>query len=175
MNQLSRQQEAGRLDGAIGRVLHSMEGEWGGLAVDHTSSWRETILLVEDESFVREVTCEVLRSAGYRVLAAKKAAEASAIYEERGAEVDLLVTDVILPGETGRELGARLRRANSWLKVLYVTGYVEQMSMREGANEDCLAKPFSADVLLERVRRLLDRRGFPTRSEGQATLACAGV
>ncbi len=87
----------------------------------------QTILLVEDEAFVREVTCEVLRSAGYRVLTAKNATEAMQAYEVRGDEVDLLLSDVVLPGESGRVLAGKLRRENPWLKILLVTGYAEQM------------------------------------------------
>jgi DNA-binding response OmpR family regulator len=71
--------------------------------------------------------------------------------------VALLLTDVILPGETGRALATRLRCENPELKVLLVTGYAEQMDFGEGADEEWLAKPFSTEVLLRRVRRLLDR------------------
>ena len=70
--------------------------------VDQEASWvAETILFVEDEAFVREVTCEVLRSAGYRVLVANNAAEAAGIYDQRRGEVELLLSDVVLPGEMG--------------------------------------------------------------------------
>lgn len=113
-----------------------------------------TILLVEDETFVREVASEVLRAAGYRVLTAKSAAEAMRIFES-GFEIDLLLTDVVLPGETGRVLAERLRRANPELPVLLATGYGEQMA-RE-ASEECLAKPFSSEDLLGRVRQLLEK------------------
>jgi two-component system, cell cycle sensor histidine kinase and response regulator CckA len=117
----------------------------------------ETILFVEDEAFVRDVTCEVLRSAGYRVLTAKNAVEAAGIYDAQRGDVGLLLTDVVLPGETGRALAGRLRRGNPRLKVLLVTGYVEQMGLQEAMPEECLAKPFSTEVLLRRVRQLLDR------------------
>jgi len=116
----------------------------------------ETILFVEDEAFVREVTGEVLRSAGYRVLTAKDAAAAALTYElERGA-VDLLLTDVVLPGENGRALAGRLKRGNPELKVLLITGYAEQMGIQPAGIEACLAKPFSTGVLLEKVRQVLD-------------------
>jgi two-component system cell cycle sensor histidine kinase/response regulator CckA len=115
----------------------------------------ETILLVEDEAFVREVTCEVLQAAGYRVLTAKNAAEAMRLYDQRSDEVDLLLTDVVLPGETGLTLGCRLRRENPNLRILLVTGYVEQMGWRETKAEECLPKPFSTEALLLRVRQVL--------------------
>jgi CheY-like chemotaxis protein len=123
----------------------------------------ETILLVEDETFVREVTCEVLRAAGYRVLTAKNAVEGAREYDQACGEVDLLLTDVILPGETGRVLAARLRLENPRLKVLLVTGYVEQMRASEARYEECLAKPFSSGVLLRRVRQVIDCGGLRLR------------
>ena len=116
-----------------------------------------TILFVEDEPFVREVTCEVLRSAGYRVLTAKNAVEAGRIYDQHTAEVELLLSDVVLAGETGRALAARLRRANPELRVLLVTGYGDQMNLGGTTVEECLAKPFSSEVLLKRVRRVLEQ------------------
>jgi two-component system cell cycle sensor histidine kinase/response regulator CckA len=114
-----------------------------------------TILLVEDEAFVRDVTCEVLRSSGYRVLVARNAVEAQRQYDQWRGKVDLLLTDVILPGESGRLLAGKLKQANPELKVLLVTGYLEQMGSREADQEECLAKPFSSGVLLGRVRQTL--------------------
>ena len=132
----------------------------------------ETILLVEDEAFVREVTCEVLRSAGYKVLTARNAVEGAQAYEfERGA-VDLLLTDVILPGENGRLLAARLKRENPDLRVLFVTGYAEQMGQRMGEHEECLAKPFSGGALLQTIRRLVDSVEFRTEASTLAMPAC---
>ena len=129
-----------------------------------TLSGAETILFVEDEAFVREVTSQVLRSAGYRVLTAKNAAEAMQAYDRRSNEVELLLTDVVLPGETGRVLAARLRQRNPALNVLLVTGYAEQMGLRVGSQEECLAKPFSTEVLLRRVRQQLDRNRVGIRT-----------
>ena len=126
----------------------------------------ETILLVEDEPFVREVTCEVLQAAGYRVLTAKNAVEGAGVYEARRGEVELLLTDIILPGETGRALAGRLRREDPALKVLFVSGYSEQVGLSETKQEECLGKPFSSEVLLRKVRELLDRVMPPNRLEG---------
>lgn len=116
----------------------------------------ETILLVEDEAFVREVTCEVLRSAGYQVLTAKNADEAMQAHERQSGEVDLLLTDVVLPGEDGLAVANRLTEWSPGLKVLYVTGYGERMRLGCADGSDWLAKPFSSEVLLARVRQLLD-------------------
>ncbi len=112
-----------------------------------------TILLVEDEAFVREVTCEILRAAGYEVFSATTAAEAAKIYAECGSEISLVITDIVLPAETGMTLAAALRRKAKDLKVLFITGYYERA--RTMNPEEFLAKPFSASILLSRVKQLL--------------------
>jgi len=134
--------------------------------VARSSSRSRGILFVEDEAFVRLVTCEVLRSAGYSVFTAKNAAEALEIYQRRRGALELLLTDVVLPDENGLELAGRLRRDNPELKVLFVTGYAEQM----GA--DRLAKPFSTEVLLRRLRGLLDRGGSADATEEVVRRVC---
>jgi two-component system, cell cycle sensor histidine kinase and response regulator CckA len=118
----------------------------------------ETILLVEDEAFVRQVTAEVLCAAGYGVLIAQNAEDALKLYHRHAGAVDLLLTDLILPGQSGSELAARLKSLDRGLKILFVTGYVERLKTMEG--QDCLPKPFSTPVLLEKVRQVLDRRAF---------------
>jgi DNA-binding response OmpR family regulator len=123
--------------------------------LEELSTGRETILFVEDEAFVREVTGEVLRAAGYSVLTAKDAAAARTYHLQHGA-VDLLLTDVILPGENGRALAGMLRKSSPGLKVLFISGYAEQMRMQDAGSEICLAKPFSGGVLLRKVRQVLD-------------------
>jgi|HubBroStandDraft_3_1064219.scaffolds.fasta_scaffold136754_2 two-component system cell cycle sensor histidine kinase/response regulator CckA len=125
------------------------------------SSGRETIMLVEDEAFVRGVTRAVLESAGYSVVAVCNATEAQHVYEQRSGLMDLLLTDIVLPGENGRQLAGRLSKKNSALQILLVTGYLEEMETRESQEEDenLLRKPFAATTLLEKVRQLLDRRG----------------
>lgn len=148
---------------------------WCAGADESTLSRTQTILLVEDEALVREVTGEVLRSAGYRVLAAKDAKGAMRIYEAQGEEVELLLSDVVLPGESGRVLAGNLRRENPWLKILLVTGYAEQMGPRGTTQEECLAKPFSTEVLLGRVRQVLERTGLPMGAEDRLTHACGSV
>ena len=114
----------------------------------------KTILLVEDEAFVREVTCQILQAAGYHVLTARSAAEALPLYHS-AREVHLLVTDVVLPGASGYVLAAMLRRENSQLKVLFITGYLHQMGLAAGGDENCLPKPFSSEGLLRHISQLL--------------------
>jgi two-component system cell cycle sensor histidine kinase/response regulator CckA len=147
------------------REVPEETSEWYRSADEETLTGTETILFVEDEAFVRDVTCEVLQSAGYRVLTATNAAEAICIYDARGGDIDLLLTDVILRGETGRALAGRFRRENPGLKVLLVSGYAEQLGLLEAMQEKYLAKPFSTEGLLRQVRQLLDRRLLPIGAE----------
>jgi DNA-binding response OmpR family regulator len=152
-------------------VLSEVIG-WERIMEEEPLEGAETILFVEDEIFVREVTCEVLRAAGYRVLTAKNAIEALRVYEVNSAAVDLLLTDVVLPGETGRALARKLRRENPELKVLFVTGYAEQMGLVEAEREQYLAKPFSTRVLLRRLRLMFDREEIWRGRQDLLTLAC---
>ncbi len=133
--------------------------------LESRSAGGKTIMLVEDEAFVRAVTREVLESAGYSVLAVRDASEAQGMYERHGGAVDLLLTDVVLPGEDGRRLGRRLSKIDSRLQILLVTGYLEEIEVRQSQeNAECetlLRKPFSASTLLSMVRQLLDRGAVP--------------
>jgi DNA-binding response OmpR family regulator len=134
-----------------------------------------TILFVEDELFVREVTCEVLRAAGYRVLTAKSAAEGERAYKVHGGEVSLLLSDVVLPGETGRALARRLRRGHPELPVLLISGYSEQMGLGGDGQEEYLAKPFSSGVLLLKIKKLLSRVGLSMKRPDLIKLACGNA
>jgi two-component system, cell cycle sensor histidine kinase and response regulator CckA len=150
-------------DRAICVSVAAIEEVTDSCCIAEQTASKETILLVEDEAFVREVTCEVLRGAGYRVLSAKDSAEAGRQFEANRDGIDLLITDVILPGENGRVLAEKLRKHDENLKVLFVSGYAEQIGL---LNEDavaCLAKPFSSRSLLESVRQVLDARGEVVR------------
>jgi DNA-binding response OmpR family regulator len=140
-------------------------------SADQGSEEGETILLVEDEPFVREVTCEILRSAGYCVVTARNASEGASVYYACRGAVNLLLTDVVLPGETGRTLAGRLRRRDPGLKVLLVSGYTEQMVLSHRMQEELLEKPFSSEVLLRRVKELLSC-GKPLESKAQFMHAC---
>jgi CheY-like chemotaxis protein len=124
----------------------------------------EMILLVEDELFVREVAGNVLRSAGYQVLSARTAPEAIRLYDQCSGNVDLLLSDIVLPGLTGNELANTLRQRCSSLRVLLMTGYSMKISEIETGDSDrvCLPKPFSAQILLRTVRQVLDV-GAPPR------------
>ena len=119
-----------------------------------------TILLVEDESFLREVTCEILESAGYRVLKARTATEAISVFDECRTIVRLLLTDVVLPGQNGRDLATDLRNVSPKLKIIFTSGYPENVVTRQGLQEDgmsYLPKPFSAQSLTRKVRQVLEQ------------------
>jgi two-component system cell cycle sensor histidine kinase/response regulator CckA len=119
---------------------------------------RGTILLVEDEAFLREVTCEILESAGYRVLKTRNAAEATSTFGEYKSIVRLLLTDVVLPGQNGRDLAHDLRSVCPKLKILFISGYPENVVTRHGIQEDgmfYLSKPFSLQSLTRKVTQVL--------------------
>ncbi len=116
----------------------------------------ETVLVVEDEDLVRAMTTTALRSLGYAVLEAENG---EAALEMAGANrIDLLVTDVVMPRMSGRELAEKLALRHPSMKVLYVSGYADQAVVRHGVLEEgiqFLAKPFSPRTLAKRVRDLL--------------------
>ena len=121
---------------------------------------RETILVVEDDPGVREVAARALLSAGYRVLTAVSGEQALAMAAAT-EPIHLLLTDVVMPGMNGRELAARLLPLHTETRVLYTSGYAEDIIAHHGvldAGVELLSKPYSIDVLVRRVRRVLDRR-----------------
>ena len=122
------------------------------------TGFRETILVVEDEAFVREVVCEILADAGYRVLKARNAAEAAAAFRRCHRAVRLLLTDVVLPDQNGRDLAKALRTIGPGLKTLFMSGYPENAVTRQGQLEEgmfYLSKPFSAQSLMRKVKQVL--------------------
>ena len=119
----------------------------------------ETILVVEDEDTVRDVTGRMLEHAGYTVLRAANPAEAERVFAERGNDVDLLLSDVVMPQCSGRELYKRLAARHSSLKVLFMSGYDDDSSVLRSAElsrAPLICKPFDRSVLTEKVRDVLD-------------------
>jgi CheY-like chemotaxis protein/two-component sensor histidine kinase len=120
----------------------------------------ETILLVEDEDAVRGLLFEVLSESGYKVLQASSGAEALRVSRAHGGSVDLLLTDVVMPGMGGREVATALTAERPGLRVLFASGYTAEAIARHGVLEpgtDLIHKPFTPDALLRRVRERLDR------------------
>ena len=119
----------------------------------------ETILLVDDEDIVREPAGRILTRHGYAVLAASNADDALRVAAAHDGEIALLLTDVVMPGRTGKELAAALCRLRPATKLLYMSGYSQDVFVHQGileAGVNLIEKPFAAENLLQRVRAVLD-------------------
>ncbi len=129
-------------------------------AYDDLPRGEETILLVEDEEDVRVLTSRMLQIQGYKVIEAALAGEAIIACERHKEGIDLLLTDVVMPQMGGAELAERLRKAIPRLKVLYMSGYANDVLMAQGhADGDSaafIAKPFTLEGITRKVREVLD-------------------
>jgi CheY-like chemotaxis protein len=121
-------------------------------------------LVVEDEQQVRALTCEFLSSAGYSVLTAKDGVEALQVANRRGSLIQLLLTDVVMPKMRGTELALELKARLPNLKIVYMSGYLEQDTCSGDTLEKAivLQKPFSRDTLIRKIGEALeDKAGAP--------------
>jgi len=128
-------------------------------AVEAIPRGSETVLVVEDEESVRNLTRRILEKAGYRVFDAANPERAEALFRIQPEVFDLLLTDVIMPGASGPALFEKLARKQPRLKALYVSGYTDDSIVRQGQLDpgvQFLQKPFTAHGLNERVREILD-------------------
>jgi hypothetical protein len=119
----------------------------------------ETILLVEDDDVVRTMTREILETAGYKVLAAGDTDNAVDICKQYKEPIHLLLTDVVMPKESGRELAERLAKIRPQMKVLYMSGYTDDAVVNRGVWEEGLKliqKPYTLNTLTRSVREVLD-------------------
>lgn len=124
------------------------------------SRHRETILVVEDDDDVRAYTVECLRELGYRVIEAHDGPSALRLLERQESRLDLLFTDVVMPGMSGRELADAARERQPGLKVLYTSGYTRNAIVHGGRLDpgvELIAKPFTYQALAQKVRDMLDR------------------
>ncbi len=122
---------------------------------------RRVILLVEDEPFVREATASILQNAGFEVLTAEDANRATSIYEQFARRIDLLMTDMVLPGQSGEELGQHLRQRSPQLTVLITSGYYGNPEYEKEFPADktyFLMKPYSRRTLLDKIEAILGAR-----------------
>jgi two-component system cell cycle sensor histidine kinase/response regulator CckA len=130
-------------------------------ASSETSRGSETILLVEDEEAVRSLTSRILKKQGYRVMAAQHGREAMEMAAKEEGRIDLVLTDVVMPGMNGRGLVERLTGIRPRIKSLYMSGYTDDDIIRRGfiePSKSFLQKPFTSDALLQTVRKVLDER-----------------
>jgi len=126
------------------------------------SGGSETVLLVEDEESVRQLVRETLESKGYKVLEADHGEAALRIVSDYSGKIDMLITDVVMPGMSGRDLSAKLCASYPHTKVLYLSGYTEDAIAHEGVLDSgtaFLQKPFTLQTLSRKVREVLGERG----------------
>lgn len=137
---------------------------------------KETILLVEDAGPLRKLAHALLEQNGYHVLAAENGAEALQIAEQKAKHIHLLLTDVIMPGMTGRALADRLVAQQAGLRVLYMSGYTDSAIADQGVLEPgtyLLHKPFTEEALIQKVREVLDAEapGHSALTEAEVPIA----
>lgn len=128
-------------------------------AADSALDGSETVLLVEDDASVCELVRAVLSSHGYTVLSARDPQEAESLCEQNRSRIGLLLSDVILPKMSGAELSTRLAARNPQMKILFMSGYIDDSVVRQGIQEKEVAflqKPFSPVSLAKKVREVLD-------------------
>jgi PAS domain S-box-containing protein len=119
----------------------------------------ETILLVEDEDVVRGLAAKILEQSGYKVLAASRGAEAIRLCLQRTESIDLLLTDVVMPETSGKEVADRVTELLPGLRVLFMSGYTDESIVHQGvldSNVEFIQKPFTPTALIKKVREVLD-------------------
>ncbi len=142
-------------------VSEPASGALGGDVSTARDVERATILLVEDEQGVRDLTAKMLKLMGYTPLIASSGAEALALAKSHQGSIDLLLTDVVMPGMGGNQLAEELRRWRPEIKVVYVSGYTAHTISDHGvldAGVEFLAKPFSREALARKLREALSKR-----------------
>ena len=138
------------------------------LGLPRAERGQETILLVEDETNLRRLAQQYLEKQGYTILEAEDGAAALQISAGHQGAIDLLLTDVVMPGMNGRELSTQITAQRPEIRVLYMSGYTENAIGHNGLLEvgiNLLQKPFSLPALKERVRELLDSNRSLRRSD----------
>jgi PAS domain S-box-containing protein len=143
------------------RVAEQVEAKPEAVEIPVAGKGSETILLVEDEEAVRELATRILSAKGYSVVAAKSTKEAEQLSEKYGGKIHLLLTDIIMPGTSGRELARRITARHPRTRVLYMSGYTDNVLAQGGVLEaglSFLQKPFTPRALAQKVRDVLDSR-----------------
>jgi signal transduction histidine kinase/CheY-like chemotaxis protein len=129
---------------------------------------RATILVVDDDDSVRKLACSMLERGGFRVLTARSGGEALAICEQQSRTIDLILTDMVMPGTSGSELAAEMRQRHPELRLCFMSGYTQQSAVNQSSLEPgvhFLSKPFTAPTLIATVREALGQSGRPIKGE----------
>jgi two-component system cell cycle sensor histidine kinase/response regulator CckA len=127
-------------------------------AAPRPTAGRETVLVVEDADGLRELTKRLLEMQGYTVIAASNADQALQLFEEHPS-IDVLLTDVVMPGASGPELTKQLAERRPGLKVIYMSGYTDEAIVQHGVLQPGVAflhKPFTSKALGRKIRDVLD-------------------
>jgi PAS domain S-box-containing protein len=127
---------------------------------------KETVLVVEDQAEVREYAAAALRAYGYQVIEAANAEEAMMLCEREGERIDLILTDVVMPGLSGRELADRLKERGHGIKMLFMSGHTDDTMVHHGVlrkEAEFIQKPFGPDQLALKVREVLMAADRPAR------------
>jgi two-component system cell cycle sensor histidine kinase/response regulator CckA len=133
----------------------------------HSVRGSETILVVEDEERVRVLACTILRKYGYHVLEAQNGGEALLLCEQHAGTIHLLLTDVVMPLMSGKQVAERLLTVRPTLKVLYMTGYTNDAVVRHGILDSTISfvqKPITPETLARKVRETLDSADLAVKS-----------
>ena len=136
-----------------------------------SQSPQHTLLVVEDDSAVRELMVWVLSENGFQVLEAESAEAGLGVLQQHPSEIDLAIIDLVMPGASGLDLAAEMGRDHPTAKILYISGYSASIAMESilrRSPESALLKPFTMEQLTERVTQLL--RSVPDRAVMQAPL-----
>jgi len=149
-----------RLGSALGKTPEQRSGQ-------NTRAFKRGILIVEDDTSVREFLRAILSSNGYQIFAADSEAQAVKIWRQHFSQIDLLFTDLCIPYQTtGGQLAKKLLAEKSWLKVVYTSGFSPDIVAGEGlslvVNVNFIGKPYPVSRLLEVVNRALEERCVPS-------------
>jgi CheY-like chemotaxis protein len=134
-----------------------------------TIGGQETVLVVEDQAVVRRYAAAALKAYGYQVIEAENAAEALLVCERESGRIDLILTDVVMPGLSGREMADGLKQHRPGIKVLFMSGYTDDTVVHQGALEngtEFIQKPFTPDQLAIKVQEMLAAADRPARPVG---------
>jgi two-component system cell cycle sensor histidine kinase/response regulator CckA len=142
------------------RVSEAVSDSFGSVAALDRQGGGETILVVEDEQAVRDLTVRILQQLGYTILTASSGAEALELSRSHAGDIDLLLTDVVMPNMSGRQLADHIHTSRPKTKVVFLSGYTENTVVHHGVLDpgvDFLPKPFSRENLSRKLREVLTR------------------